>query len=106
MIEELVTGKNWQLAAGIFVLMSLVKQVGAPFWKGQIGQRLLPVLPLLFGIAGAFVGICENCSTWQDKLLIGILAGYVAGHTFKVLRTTVVGYGTGEVEAAPSGKKE
>lgn len=104
-VEDLVTGKNLELAGSIFVLMSVIKQIVPTFWKTKIGQRILPVLPILIGVAGAFIGLCENCVTWQDKLLIGLLAGAAAAHTFKLARTSLVGYGL-DTTPVKAGKKE
>lgn len=103
MLDQLLTGRNLALAGGVFVLMSLVKNLVLPkFWLGNIGQRLLPVLPIVLGVSGAFAGLCD-CNGWQDKLLIGLIAGWASSHTFKLGKTSILGYGIdGGSEETPS----
>lgn len=98
MLEELLTGRNISLAGGVFVVMAIGKNYIAPkFWTGKIGQRLLPVIPLALGIGGAFLGFCD-CTTWQDKLAIGLIAGWASSHTFKLGKTSVLGWGIGDAD--------
>ena len=93
MLEELLTGRNISLAGGIFVVTWAIKGFLFPeFWKGRLGQRFLPLLPLALGLAGAFCGVCD-CAVWQDKLLIGLIAGWASSNVFKIGRTSIMGYG-------------
>ena len=92
MIEQLLTGKNMALAGGIFVLTSALKPMFKKFLATSIGQRVMPLAPIALGVAGAFAGMCDG-TAWQDKLLLGTLAGYVAGHSFKIGKTSLLGYG-------------
>ena len=96
MIDQLLTGRNLMLAGAIFVILTAMKTPFKDFWASHWGQRLLPVLPLVLGIGGGFLGLCD-CATWQDKLLIGILAGFASANFFKVGKTTVLGYGLPEM---------
>lgn len=92
-IEELVTGRNLSLAGGIVVVVMVFRQLFPAAWKTPLGKRVLPVLPILLGVLGAIAGMAEAAS-WQDRVVVGLLAGYVAAHSFQVGKTSVLGYGT------------
>lgn len=92
MIDELITGKNISLAGGVFVVISASRKPLQPFWDTPFGQRLLPLSPLILGVAGALIGMAD-AESWQDRLVIGLIAGYASAHTFKVGKTTLLGYG-------------
>ena len=92
LLDQLLTGRNLMLAGGIFVLMSVMRVPMKDFYDSRLGQRLLPLIPIVLGVAGAFAGLCDG-KVWQDKLLIGLIAGWASSHTFKLGRTSVMGYG-------------
>ena len=107
LIDQLLTGPNVAFAGSIMVIVSMLRSYFKEFWKTAAGQRLLPMLPLVLGQAGAFVGMTD-AHTWQDKVVIGLIAGYAAAHSFKVGKTSVMGYGLeeqDETEAVPAEKK-
>ena len=99
-LAALITGKNLLLMAGCFALTTVARKSAKPFFDAGIGERLLPLLPLLFGVLGALMGVCENAPTVGDKVVMGLIAGFAASHMFKLGKTTVMGFGV-----APKKKK-
>jgi len=97
MFEQLLTGRNLMLAGAIFVIMTVMKTPFKEFWASRWGQRVLPIIPVVLGIGGGFAGLCD-CNTWQDKLLIGLLAGFASAHIFKMGKTSVMGYGLPDLD--------
>lgn len=92
MFEELLTQGTMKLAGGVFVLMAATRHVFAEAFASKIGQRLLPVLPLGFGIIGGLIGVTDAKSV-ADKITVGMIGGFAASHIFKVGKTTVLGWG-------------
>jgi hypothetical protein len=92
LLDQLLTGRNIMLAGGVFVLMSVLRYPLKDFWDSRLGQRLLPILPVALGVAGAFAGL-SDAHGWQDRLLVGLIAGWASAHTFKLGRTSLMGYG-------------
>jgi hypothetical protein len=95
-LTSLITGKNLVLAGGVFALTTTIRMSFKEFFKTRGGERLLPVLPIVLGVIGALMGICENVTTWQDKLMVGVIAGFTAGHLFKMGKTSMMGIGLPE----------
>jgi outer membrane biosynthesis protein TonB len=102
-VSAILTGTNLLLASGIFVLITVLRVPFKSIFESRNGQRFLPLLPLVLGVVGALLGACSNCSTWQEKVLIGLLAGFASSHFFKLGKTTVFGWGLPEpiVSAEP-----
>lgn len=92
MLEDLITGRNMGLAAGIFVVMSILRTSLPKVWATSIGQRALPIMPIILGEIGAFIGVTD-AEKWQDKMIVGLICGWAASNLFKVGRTSVLGYG-------------
>lgn len=110
---SLLAGKNITLMGGVFALTTTFRLSFKPFFESGLGERLMPLLPLLLGVAGAFLGMCENAPTGADKTGIGLVAGFAAGHLFKLGKTSVMGYGitpktskSDAEEPAPDGDKD
>lgn len=91
--SALLVGKNFILLGGVFALTTTVRSTFKPFFDAGMGERLLPLVPLILGILGALMGISENAPTVADKVGIGLIAGFTAGHIFKLGKTSVLGYG-------------
>lgn len=93
-LSSLLTGENAALVGGVLAICSTLKATFKGFFKGKIGQRLLPVLPVLLGIVAAMAGIGDaGEDVWQSKLVLGVLAGFTAGQLFKAGKTSIFGWG-------------
>lgn len=93
-ISALVTGENAALVGGVLAICSTLKATFKPFFKGKIGQRILPLMPVLLGIAGAMAQIGNaGSNAWQSRLVLGVIAGFTAGQLFKAGKTSVFGWG-------------
>jgi hypothetical protein len=97
-VSSLVTGKNLLLAGSVFALTTGAREMFKAFFASTLGQRFLPVLPLVLGVIGALLGICDGASEWQSRLAVGLIAGFAAGHLFKVGKTSLMGAGIDEPE--------
>lgn len=91
-LNNFFSGLNLLLGICVFILMTTLKRVFAPFWETPLGNRLLPVFPLVFGVGLAFLGLHEpSIQTWQETLAIGLIAAFGAGYLFKVGSTSILG---------------
>ena len=58
-LTSLLSQNNVLLVIAIFALMTTMKAVLAGQLVTSVGQRLLPILPLVLGILGAFCGCSD-----------------------------------------------
>lgn len=100
-LSTLLTGRNALFAAAIYAITQTLKTIAPKFFAGKIGQRLLPVIPLVLGIVGGVLGVPDGVTRMQDKIVIGIVAAFASSHLFKLGRTSVLGWGLGSGEPAP-----
>jgi len=91
-LTNLLDAHNLALAGGILALLGTAKRMAPKLFTSYWGQRLLPAIPLLMGVAGSLAG-ASNGDTSMDKVIIGILAGFTAANSFKVWKTTARGKG-------------
>lgn len=98
-LASLVTGRNLVLAGAAFVITSTLRTTFKAFFATRLGTRMLPLLPIMLALIGAFLGVGEGAETWQDKLVLGLIAGFAAGHLFKMGKTSVMGIGLPELSA-------
>lgn len=63
------------------------------------GKRLLPLLPVIIAVALAMAGV-GAAGAWRERLLFGIFSGALAGHGYKLLKTTLAGRGLSDEPAA------
>jgi hypothetical protein len=92
MISQLMTGANMLLAGAVFAATQVLKLVFPRAALTAIGARLMPVLPVILGVVGSVAGISSG-KTIGEKVAVGIIAGFTAGHGFKIGKTTVMGKG-------------
>lgn len=90
-LNDFFSGLNLLLGMCTFILTALVKRLFQPFWKKPLGNRLLPLVPLVFGLALAFAGLHEpEIKTWQETLAIGLIASFASSHLYKIGKTTLL----------------
>lgn len=89
-----VTGRNLILAGSVFACTQTLKQAFPAFWASPWGQRLMPVVPVVLGVVGMFLGLGEGAARWTDKVVTGALVGAVAATAFQVGKQTLLGWGT------------
>lgn len=95
-LTSLITGKNLVLAGGSFALTTSMRASFKDFFATRAGARLLPLLPVIFGIVGALMGVCDGVTAWQDRVMLGALLGFTAGHVFKMGKQSIMGIGIPE----------
>lgn len=86
-----ISGKNLLLGAAVLAVCSALKSAFPEYFKGHWGMRVLPILPLVLGVIGAFLGVTE-AETVADKIVNGLISGFGAGQAFKIAKTSVLGY--------------
>lgn len=104
----LMSGENAALVGCIVALISVLRSVFREFFTGRIGERLLPVLPVVMGIVATLIGFGtadEMGGTWQDKVVLGSVVGFAAGQIFKMGRTSVFGWGLPDRQPRQPGKR-
>lgn len=75
----------------VFFIVSLIKKLAGPkFWQSNIGNRLLPILPILLGIALVYVPIPDTSyadtptsAKWVFGIILGALSVWVHNVFFK-----------------------
>lgn len=93
LFETLLEPNVIALAAAIVALLYGLGKIPLP--HGTLGEcwqwrKVLPVIPLVLGVAGAFLVIdTENTGT-SHPVLLGLWAGFVAAHGRKVFKRLVV----------------
>lgn len=93
--------ENAALPAVVIALVYATRRSGGSYFRSPPGKRLLPLLPLLFGLGLALLGI-GTAGPWRERVLFGLLAGFVASGGFAFLRTTVFGRGLADELERPS----
>jgi hypothetical protein len=92
-LNSFFSGLNLLLGICTFILTATVKRTFQPFWDKPVGNRLLPLVPLVFGLVLAFAGLHEETITrWQEKFAIGLVASFAASYIFKFSQTTLLGW--------------
>jgi hypothetical protein len=91
-LTSLLTGNNLILVGACFGLTAALRSVFPEFFAAGLGHRLLPLLPLILGMLGALMGVCDGASSIASKIMLGVIAGTAAGHGFKVGRTSILGF--------------
>jgi len=97
LMDILLTPQVIALAAGIVAVLHFVGRI--PLGKSTLAKhrkwrRILPLLPLVIGVAAAFLmgrvfGDAEQ--QIQTPILTGCWAGFIASHGRKVLKRFVMG---------------
>jgi 4-amino-4-deoxy-L-arabinose transferase-like glycosyltransferase len=108
LLDTLLAPEIIALAAAIIALLFGLNKV--PIRKTTLGnlrwwRRLLPILPLVFGVAGAFTMGQMNGDAgmpFHHPLLLGLWAGFLAAHGRKVVKRLFVD----KVEKADAGKDQ
>jgi hypothetical protein len=95
-VSNLITGKNLLLGGAAFALTTGARETFKGFFASVLGQRLLPLVPLVLCVAGALMGICDGATEWQSRLALGLIVGFAAGHLFKIGKTSIMGAGIEE----------
>lgn len=92
-VTDLFSQANGILAAFIFGCMLAVRSLAPVFFESALGQRLLPVIPMIVGIAASLAGLGAAHGTISEKVTMGVIAGSFVAHAFKIGKTSVVGSG-------------
>lgn len=102
-ITDMISGKNLMLSGAVFAVVASVKTVAPSIQSSKVGQRLLPILPVILGALAALAGFCDVALAprWQDRVVVGILSGAFSGHFFKMGKTSLLGMDLDDV-AAPA----
>ena len=92
-VTSFFEGKNLLLYAAIFMLTGAIRASLHTFFDKSLGQRLLPLLPMVLGALLAVVGISEPMDSKLDAAVFGLISGGIVGHAYKTGRTAIMGYG-------------
>lgn len=96
-VTSFFEGRNLLLYAGIFMLTGAITNIGnvgkKKFFMSDLGQRIMPIIPLLIGVLLAIAGVCEPMASKADAAVFGMISGGIVGHAYKTGRTSVMGYG-------------
>ena len=104
METEILSGASATLVTIIIAMLSILKSVFAEFFASNLGQRLLPVIPIVLGMFGGLLGLTAAVGL-KAQLVAGFLTGISASFLFKVGKTTVLGQGIVEGEVVKKSRK-
>lgn len=106
MLDSLLTTSNLALSGAILAVITTAKRSFPKLSKKGWAQRVMPVLPLLLGVAGGLLG-ATDATELQEKVTIGLVCGFFAANVYKVGRTSVLGVGIERPEPTekPEAKK-
>ncbi len=90
---DLLSGANAAIVALVLMLTGAMTMVFDKQFASGLGQRLLPVVPLVLGVVLALAGVASDGATLQEKLVSGLVSGMAAAISFKLGHTTVMGTG-------------
>ena len=95
MPSDMLSGANVVLIAIILTVTGAIKSIFPDCFGSKTGQRILPIIPIVLGIAGALAGLGSPgaAATILDKVMVGLMSGLSAAISFKLARTTVLGKG-------------
>ena len=100
------------LSAAIIALLYGLGKIPIPrstLEKNRIWRRILPVLPLVFGVAGALMigGVDDEApKPMAHEILLGLWAGFVAAHGRKIFKRLVLDKLVGSGKEKTEGKDE
>src|SRR5688572_24931222 len=96
-VTSFFEGRNLLLYAGIFMLTGAITNIGnvgkKKFFLTDLGQRIMPIIPLVIGVLLALAGLTEPMASKMDAAVFGMISGGIVGHAYKTGRTAVMGYG-------------
>jgi len=101
---EILSGASATLVTIIIAILSIAKSVFSEFFASNLGQRVLPIIPIILGMFGGLLGLTA-AATLKAQLISGFLTGISASFLFKVGKTTVLGQGIVEGEVVKKTKK-
>ncbi len=96
LLDVLLAPEVIALAAGIVALLFGLGKI--PMRKGCLGtnkvwRKILPLLPLVLGVGGAFVigqANGEEAKPFGHPLILGLWAGFLAAHGRKIVKRLCV----------------
>ena len=94
-MDSLFSTTHIALSVAIFVVVATVKKLAHPFFDTHtVGIRVLPVLPLVLGVAAALLGFVDSGITrLPDRLVVGVLCAAFSSQAYKLAKTTILGRG-------------
>lgn len=96
--QDMLTGANVVLITLILTITGAIKAIFSDFFTTKLGQRILPVAPIILGIGLAFLGMGTQgtAPTFADKFTVGLMSGLSAAMGWKLTKSTVLGQGVEE----------
>ena len=98
-LETFFSGQNGILAAAIWGILHALKLMAPDFAASKLGQRLMPVFPLVLGAVGGLLGaVSVTPDTRLDRAVLGLAIGGLTAQVFKVARTSLMAKGLDDPE--------
>jgi hypothetical protein len=105
-LDSLINGMNATLGGAIWGIVYAIKKIPGAMDKAWV-QRVMPVIPLLLGVAGGAAGaVTVTPVTMANKIVAGLMVGGLTMVVFKVGKTTVMGKGVDGAAEADADPKE
>lgn len=94
-MDSLFSTTHIALSVAIFVVVATVKKLAHPFFDTHtVGIRVLPVMPLVLGVAAALLGFVDDGITrLPDRIVVGVLCAAFSSQAYKLAKTTILGRG-------------
>jgi len=91
-VETLVTPQVLALAAAIVAVLFGIGKAAPVLRKKKWWLKLLPILPLVLGVGGAFLPgvITHDAGSWGSLVLAGLFAGFLASHGRNIFKRLLI----------------
>ena len=86
-LKNLLTYQNVLVIIGAWFVITTLRKMFDKFFTANPGKRLLPIMPIL--VCQAFVWLTvkwQPTSTWQEKILLGVVLGACTANAHTILR--------------------
>lgn len=93
-LTDLLTRKeSWYLMAGAFIVVQTISRfLPDKVYNSAWFARVQPLFPIILCSAGIWIpGLASAGATIAERILTGLILGYVVSHSYKVLLQSALG---------------
>lgn len=84
-VDQLVTLQNVIVTLSIYALITTFRMVFTGAYYGKVIQRLVPLFPLILGVAGQLLITINQGVSIGDRVMVGLITGFAAAHLHELV---------------------